>query len=93
MSVCGREQIKAPGSVDQTSGFMTKIKKLLETVCHNCGKILVDEVSRPLRDGRYGSLQITDALHFRAIQRLQTLYVVETPRNASTWSGGSANLR
>ena len=26
-------------------GFMTKIKKLLETVCHNCGKILVDEVS------------------------------------------------
>lgn len=30
-------------------GFMTKIKKLLETVCHNCGKILVDEVSHPLR--------------------------------------------
>lgn len=28
-------------------GFMTKVKKLLETVCHNCGKILVDEVSRP----------------------------------------------
>lgn len=29
-------------------GFLTKIKKLLETVCHNCGKILVDEVSEPL---------------------------------------------
>lgn len=28
-------------------GFMTKIKKLLETVCHNCGKLLLDEVSRP----------------------------------------------
>lgn len=26
-------------------GFINKIKKLLETVCHNCGKILVDEVS------------------------------------------------
>jgi len=26
------------------SGFMRKIQKLLETVCHNCGKILVDEV-------------------------------------------------
>ena len=26
-------------------GFITKIKKLLEAVCHNCGKILVDEVS------------------------------------------------
>lgn len=31
---------------------MTKIKKLLETVCHNCGKILVDEVSHPVRDDR-----------------------------------------
>lgn len=27
---------------------MTKIKKLLETVCHNCSKILVDEVSHLL---------------------------------------------
>jgi hypothetical protein len=26
---------------------MTKIKKLLETVCHNCGKVLLDEVSHP----------------------------------------------
>lgn len=26
-------------------GFITKIKKLLEIVCHNCGKILLDEVS------------------------------------------------
>ena len=33
------------------AGFMTKIKKLLETVCHNCGKILVDEVSRPTNRG------------------------------------------
>lgn len=31
-------------------GFMTKIKKLLETVCHNCGKVLVDEVSHSSRD-------------------------------------------
>ena len=29
------------------SGFMTKIKKLLEMVCFSCGKILVDEVSHP----------------------------------------------
>lgn len=34
-------------------GFITKSKKLLETVCHNCGKILVDEVSHPLWDGRF----------------------------------------
>ena len=29
---------------DET-GFIKKIKKILETVCHNCGKILLDEVS------------------------------------------------
>lgn len=28
-------------------GFINKTKKLLETVCHNCSKIKVDEVSRP----------------------------------------------
>ena len=33
--------------LNSLTGFMTKIKKLLETVCHNCGKILVDEVSHP----------------------------------------------
>lgn len=28
-----------------TAGFITKIKKILESVCHNCGKIKADEVS------------------------------------------------
>jgi DNA-directed RNA polymerase II subunit RPB1 len=28
-------------------GFLTKTKKLLETVCHNCGKIKADSVSHP----------------------------------------------
>ncbi len=32
-------------------GFLKKIKKLLEMVCHNCGKVLLDEVSYPARDG------------------------------------------
>ena len=31
-------------------GFMTKTKKLLEMVCHNCSKLLVDEVSHPQGD-------------------------------------------
>ena len=30
-------------------GFINKTKKLLETVCHNCSKIKVDEVSHPSR--------------------------------------------
>ena len=31
-------------------GFMTKVKKILETVCHNCGKIKALDVSCPLRE-------------------------------------------
>lgn len=63
---------------------MTKIKKLLETVCHNCGKILVDEVSRRLADGRSCPVYVADALCLRVLQRLRMLSVAETQRNAST---------
>ena len=28
-------------------GFIKKIKKLLEMVCHNCGRVLLDRVSSP----------------------------------------------
>jgi DNA-directed RNA polymerase beta' subunit len=28
-------------------GFIKKIKKLLEMVCHNCGRVLLDRVSYP----------------------------------------------
>jgi hypothetical protein len=31
-------------------GFVVKIKKILETVCHNCGLILADYVSLPCED-------------------------------------------
>lgn len=93
MLVCGSVQNFSLGSTDETPGFMTKIKKLLETVCHNCGKILVDEVSHPSRDGRSCPVYFADALCFRAIRRLRMLYVAETQRNASTRSGGFANLR
>lgn len=38
-------------------GFLAKIKKLLETVCHNCGKIKANTVSHPFWDGKsYGNL-------------------------------------
>ena len=83
----------ALGDTDGRPGFMTKIKKLLETVCHNCGKILVDEVSHPLRDGRSCHVYFADTLCDRAIQRLRMLYVAEIPRNVLTRSGGFANLR
>lgn len=45
-------------------GFMTKIKKLLETVCHNCGKILVDEVSHLSRDGIFSTAALLTAVNF-----------------------------
>lgn len=35
------------GKANLVPGFISKIKKLLEMVCHNCGKILVDDVRHP----------------------------------------------
>ena len=32
-------------------GFLKKVKKLLEMVCHNCGRVLLDRVSLPTWDG------------------------------------------
>ncbi|MCJ1423927.1 DNA-directed RNA polymerase II subunit RPB1 [Sticta canariensis] len=57
-------------------GFMTKIKKLLETVCHNCGKILVDESNPAFAD----ALRYRDPKRrFDAIWRLcKTKMVCET---------------
>ena len=62
---------------------MTKIKKLLETVCHNCGKILVDEVSYPSWDGRSCLVYVADTA-LRIIQRSRMLSVAETLKNALT---------
>lgn len=48
-------------------GFMTKTKKLLETVCNNCGKILVDESNPQFVD----AMRIRDGKRrFEAIWRL-----------------------
>ncbi|MCJ1438509.1 DNA-directed RNA polymerase II subunit rpb1 [Xylographa pallens] len=48
-------------------GFMSKTKKLLEMVCHNCGKILVDESNPEFAD----ALRYRDAKRrFEAIWRL-----------------------
>lgn len=74
-------------------GFMTKIKKLLETVCHNCGKILSDEVSHPSRDDLFSSTAFADNSYFRAIQHLRTLYVIEIRSEGSMQSGGCANRK
>jgi len=38
-------------SVLTRTGFVVKIKKLLETCCFNCGRILADYVSLPREDG------------------------------------------
>ncbi|KAI9682843.1 MAG: DNA-directed RNA polymerase II subunit rpb1 [Trizodia sp. TS-e1964] len=38
-------------------GFLSKIKKLLETVCHNCGKVLSDENNAQFKD----ALRIRDS--------------------------------
>ncbi|KAF2148296.1 putative DNA-dependent RNA polymerase II largest subunit [Myriangium duriaei CBS 260.36] len=48
---CGEDMLECPGHFGHIElavpvfhvGFITKCKKILETVCHNCGKILLDE--------------------------------------------------
>lgn len=51
-ATCGESPAHCPGHFGHIElavpvyhvGFINKIKKLLEMVCHNCGKLLVDEV-------------------------------------------------
>ena len=79
--------------VDLLLGFMTKIKKLLETVCHNCGKIKLDEVSH-LR--WMASLVLYELLMFsqyRAILNLLMLFVFEILRSVLTPSGATARSK
>ncbi|TIA40621.1 putative DNA-dependent RNA polymerase II largest subunit [Aureobasidium pullulans] len=48
---CGEDMLECPGHFGHIElavpvfhvGFVTKIKKILESVCHNCGKVLLDE--------------------------------------------------
>ncbi|KAF2170224.1 hypothetical protein M409DRAFT_64556 [Zasmidium cellare ATCC 36951] len=50
-ATCGENQQECPGHFGHIElavpvfhvGFITKIKKILESVCHNCGKLLEDE--------------------------------------------------
>ncbi|PIB03160.1 DNA-directed RNA polymerase II subunit rpb1 [Cercospora beticola] len=50
-ATCGESQTECPGHFGHIElavpvyhvGFITKIKKILESVCHNCGKLLEDE--------------------------------------------------
>ena len=76
-----------------STGFMTKIKKLLETVCHNCGKIKVDEVSRSPRTHKLDLTMVANLQWFRAIPNLWTLFATEIRNDVSMRSGGFANPR
>jgi DNA-directed RNA polymerase II subunit RPB1 len=52
---CGENMQECPGHFGHIElatpvfhvGFLRKIQKLLEIVCHNCGKVLMDEVCPP----------------------------------------------
>ncbi|KAF2401842.1 ribosomal polymerase B1 [Trichodelitschia bisporula] len=56
-ATCGENMQECPGHFGHIElavpvfhvGYIRKIQKILETVCHNCGKILVDNVSCPLQ--------------------------------------------
>lgn len=40
------------------TGYIVKIKKILESVCHNCGLILADYVSLPCEDALFRSRNV-----------------------------------
>ncbi|GAM90704.1 hypothetical protein ANO11243_087490 [Dothideomycetidae sp. 11243] len=72
---CGEDMLECPGHFGHIElatpvfhvGFITKVKKILETVCHNCGKILLDESVPAFAQ----SLRIRDPKRrFDAIHRL-----------------------
>lgn len=50
--VCAQSNVILGRRTNIVIGFLTKIKKLLETVCHNCGKIKANTVSHPFWDGK-----------------------------------------
>ncbi|GME52852.1 RNA polymerase II heptapeptide repeat eukaryotic [Neofusicoccum parvum] len=57
-ATCGENMQECPGHFGHIElhtpvfhvGFINKIKKLLECVCHNCGKILADESEQQFKD-------------------------------------------
>ena len=79
--------------VDLLLGFMTKIKKLLETVCHNCGKIKLDEVSHPCWMANLVLYELLMFSQYRAIPNLLTLFVFEIPRSVLTLYGATARSK
>ena len=79
--------------VDLFLGFMTKIKKLLETVCHNCGKIKLDEVSHPCWMANLVLYELLIFTQCRAILNLLTLFVSEILRSVLMPSGATARSK
>lgn len=59
-ATCGEGERDCPGHFGHIElavpvfhvGFISKIKKILETVCHNCGKILLDERDQKFLDAK-----------------------------------------
>lgn len=73
-------------------GFLKKIKKLLEMVCHNCGKVLLDRVSLPAQRCRcICSVVLTDI--FRVTQPSSPPLPFETPSVDSMRYGDFASQR
>jgi DNA-directed RNA polymerase II subunit RPB1 len=60
-ATCDQQMSECPGHFGHIElakpvfhpGFLKKVKKILEMVCHNCGKILLDRVSLPAKRGKF----------------------------------------
>lgn len=73
-------------------GFLKKTKKILEMVCHNCGKILLDRVSLPAQHGKFMcALMLTFIT--RVIRPIKLPYLFGTPSVDLTQYGDFASQR
>src|SRR5271167_3965936 len=100
-ATCDQSQIECPGHFGHIElakpvfhpGFLKKIKKLLEIVCHNCGKVLLDRVSRPTWHDIFLVFMYANMIIIRATlsTRLQSLFA--TPNVDLTLFGGYASRK
>lgn len=99
-ATCDQQMAECPGHFGHIElakpvfhpGFIKKIKKILEMVCHNCGKILLDRVSVPIEHGRFICIFVL-TFRLRVIPHSKQLLIFETPNVDSIPYGDCASQK
>lgn len=94
-ATCGEDMNECPGHFGHITlevpvfhvGFINKIKKLLESICHNCSMIKSDEVSHPFCWGDSFNLPDLNADN-ASLARSQVRPCHQQPRSEATFRPG-----